>query len=82
MVRVIHRATETMALLRGHALEVVGLKFLHGQDVIASVANDGNIYVWRLECSGSEIQCAAAPPCPPSSSFHLAHMPPWPLAPP
>ena len=64
MVRVIHRATETMALLRGHALEVVGLKFLHGQDVIASVANDGNIYVWRLECSGSEIQCAAAPPRP------------------
>ena len=38
MVRVIHRETEEKALLRGHALEVVDLKFLPGQDVIATVA--------------------------------------------
>ena len=62
-MRVIHRATEEKALLRGHALEVVDLKFLPGQDVIASVANDGNVYVWRLTCVGTEIKCAARPFC-------------------
>ena len=56
MVRVIHRETEEKALLRGHALEVVDLQFLPGQDVIATVANDGNVYVWRLSCVGSEIK--------------------------
>ena len=66
MVRVIHRETEEKALLRGHALEVVDLKFLPGQDVIATVANDGNVYVWRLSCVGSEIKCVPRPistPC-------------------
>ena len=55
-MRVIHRETEEKALLRGHALEDVDLKFLPGQDVIATVANDGNVYVWRLSCVGSEIK--------------------------
>ena len=60
-MRVIHRETEEKALLRGHALEVVDLKFLPGQDVIATVANDGNVYVWRLSCVGSEIKCVPRP---------------------
>ena len=71
-MRVIHRETEEKALLRGHALEVVDLQFLPGQDVIATVANDGNVYVWRLSCVGSEIKCVprpistADPPHPPT----------------
>ena len=70
MVRVIHRATEEKALLRGHALEVVDLKFLPGQDVIATVANDGNVYVWRLTCVGTEIKCV------PLGTADQPH-PPW-----
>ena len=75
MVRVIHRETEEKALLRGHALEVVDLKFLPGQDVIATVANDGNVYVWRLSCVGSEIKCVPRP-------ISTAHPPHPPTAPP
>jgi hypothetical protein len=71
-VRVIHRATEEKALLRGHALEVVDLKFLPGQDVIATVANDGNVYVWRLICVGTEIKCVPRP----ISTADQPH-PPW-----
>ena len=71
MVRVIHRETEEKALLRGHALEVVDLKFLPGQDVIATVANDGNVYVWRLSCVGSEIKCVPRP----ISTAHPPHPP-------
>ena len=84
MVRVIHRETEEKALLRGHALEVVDLKFLPGQDVIATVANDGNVYVWRLSCVGSEIKCVprpistAHPPHPPT---HRSPAPPTPALP-
>ena len=83
-MRVIHRETEEKALLRGHALEVVDLKFLPGQDVIATVANDGNVYVWRLSCVGSEIKCVprpistAHPPHPPT---HRSPAPPTPALP-
>ena len=73
MVRVIHRATETMALLRGHALEVVDLKFMPGKDIVASVANDENVYVWRLTCSGTDIRYTPAPILHQATSQAHAH---------
>ena len=53
LIRVIHRHSDAMGLLRGHSHNPQDLAFLAGTDVLASVAGDGNLFVWKLQRADS-----------------------------
>jgi len=49
MIRVINIYTAKRALLRGHAKAILDMRFCaSNEDILASVASDGRLLVWRL----------------------------------
>lgn len=63
IIRAIHRPSESLCLLRGHSKEVVDMKLVGSteftnthHDLLASVANDQTVIIWRLSYDGAEVK--------------------------
>ena len=79
LIRVIHRETEKMTLLRGLTADACDLHICPAaaENYVAAVANNGHIFVWKLAAEADEITCAARARAPtPHATLGHAFLPP------